>query len=248
MKKITSILSLVLITVLAMSLFTGCGDKKKVIVMGTNAEFEPFEYMQGGKVVGFDVEIAKKVAEKLGAELKIENMQFASLITSLETKKIDFIAAGMTNNEERAKQVNFSMDYFTASQVIIVNKESDSVKSKADLEGKKIGVQLGTTGETETKSVEGAEVKSYDTGYAAVLDLANGKIDAVVIDQKPAEKFVDKNDKIEILEEELTKEAYAIAVNKEDEELLETINEVIKEIQENGEYDKIYKQFFGEEE
>jgi polar amino acid transport system substrate-binding protein len=234
MKKITSILSLVLIAVLAMSLFTGCGDKKKVIVMGTNAEFEPFEYMQGGKVVGFDVEIAKKVAEKLGAELIIENMQFASLITSLETKKIDFIAAGMTNNEERAKQVNFSMDYFTASQVIIVNKESDSVNSKADLEGKKIGVQLGTTGETEAKSVEGAEVKSYDTGYAA--------------DQEPAEKFVSKNDKIQILDEELTKEAYAIAVNKEDEELLATINEVIKEIQENGEYDKIYEQFFGKEE
>ncbi len=168
-------------------------------------------------------------------------MQFSGLIAALQTKKIDFIAAGMTNTEERAKSVNFSQDYFIASQVIIVKKDSDVVKGKEDLEGKKIGVQLGTTGEMEAKDIPDATVESYDAGFAAVMDLANGKLDAVVIDQKPAEKFVSKNDKVMILEEELTKEAYAIAVNKDDEDLLATINEVIKELQESGEYDALYE-------
>ena len=184
----------------------------------------------------------------MDVELKIENMQFTSLIAALQTEKIDFIAAGMTNTADRAKKVNFSDDYFIASQVIIVRKDSDVVMSKDDLAGKKIGVQLGTTGEIEAKTIEGATVDSYDAGYAAVMDLANGKLDAVVIDQKPAEKFVGKNDQVMILDEELTKEAYAIAVNKNNEELLATINEVIKELQDSGEYDKIYDQFFGEEE
>lgn len=219
---------------------------KKIIVMGTNAEFPPFEYIAGGEVTGFDVDIAKKVAEKLGVELKIENMQFSGLIAALQTKKIDFIAAGMTNTEERAKSVNFSTDYFVASQVIIVKKDSETVKGKDDLVGKKIGVQLGTTGEMEAKNIEGATIESYDAGFAAVMDLANGKLDAVVIDQKPAEKFVSKNDKVMILDEELTKEAYAIAVNKEDDALLATVNEVIKELQESGEYDALYEKYFGE--
>lgn len=221
---------------------------KQFIVMGTNAEFPPFEYIAGGEVTGFDVDIAKKIADKLGLELKIENMQFSGLIAALQTKKIDFIAAGMTNTEERAKSVNFSQDYFEASQVIIVKKDSDAVKGKADLEGKKIGVQLGTTGEMEAKKIADATVESYDAGFAAVMDLANGKLDAVVIDQKPAEKFVSKNDKVMILEEELTKEAYAIAVNKEDDALLDTINQVIQELQESGEYDALYEKYFGEEE
>lgn len=221
---------------------------KQFIIMGTNAEFPPFEYIAGGEVTGFDVDIAKKIAEKLGLELKIENMQFSGLIAALQTKKIDFIAAGMTNTEERAKSVNFSQDYFEASQVIIVKKDSDAVKSKADLEGKKIGVQLGTTGEMEAKEIADATVESYDAGFAAVMDLANGKLDAVVIDQKPAEKFVSKNDKVMILEEELTKEAYAIAVNKEDDALLDTINQVIQELQESGEYDALYEKYFGEKE
>ncbi|GMQ59266.1 basic amino acid ABC transporter substrate-binding protein [Vallitalea sediminicola] len=223
-------------------------DDKKVIVMGTNAEFPPFEYIEANEVVGFDVDISKKIAEKLGVELIVENMQFASLTAALQSGKIDFVAAGMTNTPERAEEVNFSDDYFTASQVIIVKKGSDVVKSKEDLVGKKIGVQLGTTGEIESKKIEDATVESFDAGYAAVMSLSNGKLDAVVIDQKPAEKFVAQNDKVMILDEELTKENYAIAINKENEELLKTINEVIKELHENGEYDALYEKYFGEKE
>ena len=242
MKKIVSLL---LVAVLAIGLMAGCGEEKKTIVMGTNAEFEPFEYMQGGEIVGFDVEVAKKVAEKMDAELVIENMQFTSLIAALQTKKIDFIAAGMSITEERKESVNFTTEYFDASQVIIVPIGSD-IAGKEDLVGKKIGVQLGTTGEIEAQAIEGSQVESYDAAYAAILDLSNGNLVAVVLDQMPAKKLTTDNDKVMILDEELTVEAYAIAVNKDDEELLATINEVIAELQESGEYDEIYNQFFGE--
>ena len=221
---------------------------KEVIVMGTNAEFPPFESVEGNEYVGFDIDISKKIAEKLGMELKIENMQFSSLVAALQTKKVDFIAAGMTSTPEKAEQVNFSDSYFTTTQVIIVKKDNDTIKSKEDLSGKKIGVQDGTTGETESRKIEGAIVESYDAGYAAIMNLTNGNIDAVVIDQKPAEKFVANNDKIMILEEELTTESYSIAVNKENEELLNTINEVLTELHESGEYETLYNKYFGEEE
>ncbi|GKX29126.1 basic amino acid ABC transporter substrate-binding protein [Vallitalea longa] len=223
-------------------------ETKDVIVMGTNAEFPPFESVEGGEYVGFDIDISKKIAEKLGMELKVENMQFSSLVAALQTKKVDFVAAGMTYTEEKAKEVNFSDNYFTTTQVIIVKKDNDTIKSKEDLVGKKIGVQAGTTGEEESRKIEDATVESYDAGYAAVMNLTNGNIDAVVIDQKPAERFVANNDKIMILEEELTTESYAIAVNKDNEELLNTINEVFKELHENGEYDVLYNKYFGEEE
>ncbi|MCT4544589.1 MAG: basic amino acid ABC transporter substrate-binding protein [Vallitalea sp.] len=218
---------------------------KKFIVMGTSADFPPFEYIEAGEIVGFDIEISKKIAEKLGMELKIEDMKFGALTAALQTGKIEFIAAGMTRDEEKAKVINFSDSYFKSTQVILVKKDSDVVKSKDDLVGKKIGVQLGTTGELEAKKVEDATVESYDAGYTAVLDLAKGRIDAVVIDQKPAEKFASKNDKIVVLDEELTKEDYSLAVNKNNEELLTTINEVLKEMHENGEYDKLYEKYFG---
>ena len=129
----------------------GAADGKKIIVMGTNAEFPPFEYREGEKVVGFDVEIAKKIAEKLGAELQIEDMTFDGLIPALEAGKIDFIAAGMSITEERKKNVDFSNGYYKASQVIITLKDNTEINGPEDLENKTIGVQLGTTGDEEAQ-------------------------------------------------------------------------------------------------
>lgn len=245
MKKIVSI---IIAMTMVLAVFSGCKSEESTkIVLGTNAEFPPFEYMEGGEIVGFDIDLAQKIAEKLDVELVVENMQFASLIASLETEKVDFIAAGMTATEERKEAVNFSTDYFNASQVIIVAVDADVVTSKEDLVGKRIGVQLGTTGEIEANAIEGTAVQSYDAGYAAVLDLANGKLDAVILDQVPAKKLTDSNDAVVILDEELTVETYAIAVNKKNPELLATINEVIAELQESGEFDEIYKKYFEEE-
>lgn len=216
------------------------------IIMGTNAEFAPFEYREGKDIVGFDIDISKKVAEKLGKELKIEDMEFGGLIAALESGKINFIAAGMSKTEARAKQVDFSKSYFTASQLITVKADDTSITNGDDLKGKKIGVQLGTTGEEVAREIEGAEVISFDKGAIALMDLTNGKIDAVVLDAEPTKNYTKGNDKVKVLDEQLTDEEYSIAVPKGDTELLEVINQVIDEMKENGEYDQLINKYFGE--
>lgn len=274
--KLFKVVSLLGISVLTMGLFVGCGnsatnttnadveaaqtteaspengtepvDADNVIVMGTNAEFEPFEYRDGLDIVGFDVEIAKAVANKLGKELKIEDMAFDSLIMGLNNDKMDFIAAGMTATEERAQQVDFSESYFKSKQVIIVKADNTAIASADDLVGKTVGVQLGTTGDLFVSGTEGVTVVQVKKGTQAVMDLQNGKVDAVVIDEEPAKKMTADKEDVKILEVPFIEEEYAIAVKKGNTELLNTINETIKELKANGEYDKIYEQFFGKTE
>lgn len=219
------------------------------ITMSTNAEFEPFEYKDGDKIVGVDVDIADKVAEKLGLDLKINDVAFDSLIMELQTNKCDFVAAGMTVDEDRLKNVDFSEPYFDASQAIIVPKGS-AIKSRTDLNGKNVGVQQGTTGdkyctnEDGTNEVKVGNVKRYNKGADAVTDLINGRIDAVVIDDFPATKFVEKNsDKIEKLSDALTQEQYAIAVQKGNTALLDQINAVLDELKSSGELDQIVDKY-----
>lgn len=221
------------------------------VVMTTNAEFEPFEFKDGEEIVGIDVEIAKKIAEKLGVELEITDIAFDSLIPSLNAGKADFIAAGMTATDERRKNVDFSDDYFNASQTIITAIDGE-VKSRADLEGKIVGVQQGTTGDIYCTNEDGssdisvAEVRRYPKGMDAVSDLLAGRVDAVVIDDFPAKKLVEKNaDKIMTLDEAMTEENYAIAVPLGS-DLTEVVNEVIKELNESGEMDKIVSAYISD--
>lgn len=219
-----------------------------VIIMGTNAEFEPFEYRENGTdITGFDVEIAKKVAEKMGKELKIEDMAFDTLIMALNSDKIDFIAAGMTATDERRTQVDFSDAYFKSKQVIIVKAEDEVIKTADDLQGKNVGVQLGTTGDLFVSGTEGiGSVAQFQTGTQAVMDLKNGKVDAVVIDAEPAKKMTENQSDLKILDAPFVEEEYAIAVKKGDEEVLKAINETLVEIKADGTYDEIYAKFFGE--
>ncbi|MBW7573484.1 transporter substrate-binding domain-containing protein [Caproiciproducens faecalis] len=219
------------------------------VTMSTNAEFEPFEFKDGDKIIGIDIDISNKIAEKLGVELKVNDIAFDALTTELGSGKTNFVAAGMTADEDRKKNVDFSDTYFDASQAIIVLKGS-AIKSPADLNGKKVGVQQGTTGDTYCTNEDGKnEIKvgsteRYAKGVDAVADLINGKIDAVVIDDFPAKKFVEKNpDKIAKLEEALTTEQYAIAVPKGDKAMLDTVNSVLSELKSSGELDKIVEKY-----
>ncbi|MGX8701426.1 transporter substrate-binding domain-containing protein [Caproiciproducens sp.] len=227
-------------------------DKVKAdgfVTMSTNAEFEPFEYKDGDKIVGIDVDISNKIAEKLGVQLKVNDIAFDTLTTELASGKTNFVAAGMTANEDRKKNVDFSDTYFDASQAIIVLKDS-AIKSRTDLNGKKVGVQQGTTGDTYCTNEDGkndikvGSTERYAKGVDAVTDLINGKIDAVVIDDFPAKKFVDKNsDKLVKLDEALTTEQYAIAVPKGDKEMLDTVNSVLSELKSSGELDKMIEKY-----
>ena len=222
-------------------------QKKEVLVMGTNAEFPPFEYKENNEIVGFDIEIAKIIAEELGMELKIEDMVFDGLLPALQSGKVDFVIAGMTVDEERKKNVDFSESYFNASQVIIVKKEGSAVKSKDDLSGKKVGVQIGTTGDAYlTENHPDVEVVRFQKGADAIMELKNGKCDAVVIDANPAKVFVEKNSDLTLLEEQLTEEEYAIAVKKGS-ELKAQIDEILQKIKSDGRYDEIYAKYFPEE-
>ena len=218
------------------------------IVMTTNAEFEPFEYKDGDEIIGIDIEISKKLAEKLGVELTIDDIAFDSLIPSMNAGKADFIAAGMTATEERMKNVDFSEPYFNASQAIIVKVDSE-IASRDDLNGKTVGVQQGTTGDVYCTDEDGSsevkvkEVKRYAKGMDAVSDLLAGRIDAVVIDDFPAQKLVDRNsDKIMKLDEALTEETYAIAMPKGS-DLKGVVDELIAELQNSGELDEIISKY-----
>lgn len=223
-------------------------SEQETIVMGTNAEFEPFEYRDNGTdIVGFDVEIAKQIASKLGKKLVIEDMAFDSLIMALNSDKIDFVAAGMTATDERKTQVDFSDTYFHSKQMIIVKADNTTIHTADDLVGKKVGVQLGTTGDLFVSGTEGVEVTQFPTGTAAVMDLKNGQLDAVVIDAEPAKKMIEGQADVKVLDAPFIEEEYAIAVKKGDKELLEGINSTLKEIEENGTYDKLYAQFFAAE-
>lgn len=166
-------------------------------------------------------------------ELKIEDMEFDSIIPAVNSGKADMGVAGMTVTEDRLVNVNFSNPYTTATQVIIVQEGSD-ITGEADLNGKMIGVQLGTTGDIYASDIEGAEIEQYNKGMDAVQALSNGMIDAVIIDNEPAKQFVSKAEGLKILEEEFVTEEYAIAFAKDNEELMEKVNAALDELIADG--------------
>ena len=202
------------------------------LVMATNAEFPPYEYYEGENVVGIDADIAAAVAD----------MAFDSIIPAVTSGKADIGLAGMTVTEDRLENVDFSDTYAHATQVVIVKEDSD-IASPDDLEGKKIGVQLGTTGDIYAGDIKDATVERYNKGFEAVQALTQDKIDAVVIDGEPAKVFVKENEGLKMLDEAFTEEDYAIAVAKGNDELLDKINTALGELKDSGELDKIVDKY-----
>ena len=242
------IIAVMMILALILTAFAGCGGttapttdgasgdtaKKEKLIMATNAEFPPYEFKEDGKIIGIDAEIAGKIAEKLGMELEIMDIEFNSIIAALDTGKADFAAAGMTVTEEREKSVNFTDSYAKGVQVIIV-KEGSAIANPDDLNGKKIGVQQATTGDIYCSGDYGTEnVIKYDKGATAVQALVTDKVDAVVIDNEPAKAYVKANEGLKILDTEFITEDYAMAVDKENTELFEKINGALKELIADG--------------
>lgn len=245
MKKLVS---LFLVAACALSL-VACGGSKEddnTLVMATNAEFPPYEFYEGNEVVGIDAEIAAAIAEELGMELVIEDMAFASIISAVQSGKADIGVAGMTVTEDRLENVNFSDTYATATQVIIVVDGSE-IQTADDLVGKTIGVQLGTTGDIFASDVEDATIEQYNKGFEAVQALSQGKVDAVIIDNEPAKEFVTEVEGLVILEEEFAVEEYAIAIAKENEELLEQINGALEQLKDSGKLDEIVAKYISAE-
>lgn len=216
--------------------------EKETLVMATNATFPPYEFKEGDSFAGIDVEIAGKIAEKLGMTLEIKDVEFGSIIGGVQTGKFDIGMAGMTVTDERLKSVNFSDSYATGIQVVIV-KEDSAIKSLDDLKGDgsmKFGVQQDTTGDIyASDTIENGgygkdNVVRYKTGADAVQALKTGKVDAVIIDNEPAKNFVKANEGLSILNGDWVKENYAIAIAKDNTELLEKVNGALKELIADG--------------
>ena len=241
MKKVISI---IMVMCLVFCVIAGCGnnEEKKTLTMATNAEFPPFEYLEGEEIVGADVDMAKAVAEELGMKLEITNIDFDAALTGAATGKYDVAIAGVTATEERKQNMNFSDDYYKASQAIIVMADSN-IKAAADLEGKTVSCQEGTTGEQYLLD-EGYEIQSFKTGAEAISALTAGKVSAVVIDNAVATALSEKQEgKTVVLDEALTEEAYAIALQKGNDELTEKINGALKTLKDNGKLAEIFAKY-----
>lgn len=208
------------------------------LIVSTNAEFPPYEYYDANEIVGIDIEIAQAIADKLGLELEVKDGAFDAIIAEVVSGKADIGIAGMTVTDERKQNVDFSDSYATGTQVIIV-KEDSEIKSAADLEGKSIGVQLGTTGDIMATDIKDSNVEQYNKGMDAVQALSQGKIDAVIIDSEPAKFYEKEVSGLKILDEAFAVEDYAIALKKGNTALQSKINEALKELKAEGKIDEI---------
>lgn len=215
----------------------------RLITYATNANFPPYEYYEGDEIAGIDVEIVNAIAEKTGTSVKIQDMAFTNIIASVNSGKVDAGFGGITRTPEREDSVQFSDTYATAVQNIIVNKDS-TINSPEDLEGKKIGTQIGTTGDMKAQEDFGIDnVQSFDNAADAVLALKNNKVDAVVIDEDPANNFVKSNDSLRIVETEYFVEEYGLIFNKDNKDLYETVNNALKELIEDGTIEEIINKY-----
>lgn len=219
------------------------GAKSEKLIVGTEAGFAPYEYMKGNEVVGIDMDIAKAIADEMGKELEIKNMDFDGALAAVQSGKVDFVAAGVSISPEREEAMDFSNEYVNSTEVIVVNKENPAVTpageelAGSDLDGKVVAVQQGNIADIWVSNKDNCnpkEVKRYTKFAQAAEDLKNGKIDCIVMDQYPAEELVAANDALTTLDGTLFEDKYAIAVKKGNKELLDEINKVIDKLVEEG--------------
>lgn len=250
------ILLLMMMVLTACSLMlAGCGgDKKesaeKVLRVGTEPSFAPFEFQKEGsnEFTGFDIDLIRAIGKQMGYKVEVQNMGFDALIPALNSGNIDVAIAGMSITEERKKVVAFSDPYYTSGLIIMVDKNNNDIKSIEDLEGKRIACQIGTTGEKKSRSVAGATVTAFNTQSEASMELKNGGADAVINDAPVVDYYLQQGgaEVAKTVGEKMEAEDYGIAVKKENAELVAGINKAMAELKANGEFDKIYKKWFGD--
>ncbi len=237
---------------------TACGgsdtmeriEKTGKLVVGTSADYAPYEYhkMIDGKdtIVGFDIKIVEEISKDLGVQLEIVDMGFDGLLQALNTDKVDIVIAGMTPDEDRKKAVDFSMIYYEAKQGVLVRAEDkDNIKSIDDLKGKKVGVQLGTVqekiGQTQMKD---ATLVTLGKIPDLMMELKNKKVDALIVELPVANGYVANNNDLALSEIQVEDETggSAIAIKKDNKELVDAINKTLERIKNDGTIDKYVKE------
>ena len=236
-----------LVTLLSLVLFVFSFGEKKLYV-GTNAEFKPYEYLEGDKIVGFDIELMEAMAEEMGYIVKWNNMTFDGLLPALQMGKIDAVIAGMSPTPERVKAVDFGKPYlnFKTGHAVIVRENETEIVKNEDLNGKKVGAQLGTKQEDLAKGF-GAEIVRYDSFTGALLALKQNKVQAVVLDEQSAEKYLKTMSGVKVTDVIYdTDPGESVAVKKGNTKLLDEFNNAFDKVVESGKYDELLKKYFPE--
>lgn len=226
-------------------------DAPKVLVVGTNATFPPFEMQEGSDFTGFDMDLIRAIGEAQGYEVKIQHMDFKALVPAVQNGKIDAAIAGMSITPERLESIDFTDAYFDAGLIIAVRNSDDSIKATEDLKGKKLAAQNGTIGAAycdEVKKQDAkTEVRIFDDIGAAFMELEKGGVDAVVNDHPVTAYYLKTatNTKAKMVGDIFSADdQYGIAVKKGNSELLNLLNDGLKKIQDNGKYEEIYNKYF----
>ena len=227
-----------LVLVFLCFMLCGCERREDKLIMVTEAGFAPYEYYSDGKIVGVDVDIAREIAREMGKRLVVKDVSFDSIITEVKSGKSDIGAAGISYTEERAKSVDFSINYTDSKQVVVVRKNS-SIQTIDNIKGKKIAVQLGSIADMFVTDEYSSSVIVRQKKYlAAIQDLKDSKVDCVVMDELPAKSILLENSDLKILDDAVSEDAYGIIVDKGNKELLDIINRVIKRLRDEGKIDE----------
>ena len=248
MKKM---IALVLALTMCLTLMSACGQSKGKsldqvkkagkLVVATSPDFAPFESLEGGEVVGIEVEIMKLICDELGVELEIQQMEFDAVLVGVQAAKYDCGMSGITVTSDREKNMLFTIPYYNAAQVIVV-KEDSAIQSKADLTGKTVAVQTGTTAESGCQDANIA-TQAFGANADAKAALTTGKVDAWVVDNLTAIQMVEEGDGLKILDEKLTEEPYAFAFAFGSEDLVKEINTILQKKIDDGTIEKIFSDF-----
>ena len=259
--KMNKVLALVAACAFAVLAMAGCGSSNnaassgsgsgaKVLKVGSSIDFAPFEFQDEGQkeYQGFDMDLIRAIGKEMGYDVEIQNLGFDGLIPALQGKNLDAIISGMSINDERKQNVLFSDPYYQSGLTMVVRDNETAIKSFQDLKGKKVAVQIGTTSADEVKKIDGVEIKELNTPADCFMELKAGGVDAVVNDRPVNDYYITKNNAqgVKALEEKLTAEDYGIAIGKDNKELQQKVNDALKKLKENGEYDKIFAKWFGE--
>ena len=256
--KRSILLSALTMTLLAITLLTGCGStadntapKKPILKVGMDASYPPFGSQEDGSddYVGFDVDIIRAIAAEEGFEVEIDTRAFDGLIPALQSKDLDIAINDITITDDRKQSVDFSKCYYIAGLGVIVKADNTTINSASDLEGKTLGVSIGSTGEEAARKIPGAKVHVFNAINEAFLEVQNGGVDAVINDIPTNEYYVSHTDnkKVRTADVALSKEQLGIAVAKGNTELLQKIDDGLDKIKKNGKFTEIYQKWFGKE-
>ncbi|HEY5501394.1 MAG TPA: basic amino acid ABC transporter substrate-binding protein, partial [Candidatus Humimicrobiaceae bacterium] len=220
--------------------------KSGVLTVGSDCTWQPMEFIEGDTIVGFDVDLTKAITEKLGLKLDYQNTAWDGMFPAVAAHKFDMIISSITIYDDRKKEMDFSYPYLPINQSVTVKKDS-GIDSAEKMNGKKAGVQIGTTGEIEAKKITGVTVNTYDDIIMAFEDLRAGRVDAIICDTPVADAYALKNaGDFKVTYTIITNEFYGIGYAKDTPELVKVVNEALKAIKDDGTYDKIFTSWFGE--